>query len=68
MEMKTKFSVGDKVFYMKDNRVQNGEVTGIHIFVRRDGIDIITYVYPGDSSGYTEDLLFSSKEELLKSL
>lgn len=68
MEIKTKFNVGDKVFYMRDNRVQSGEVRGIHVFIHRSEANIIVYLPFGDKRGYTEDVLFESKEELLKSL
>ena len=68
MDIKTKFNVGDKVFYMRDNRVQSGEVRGMEVFIHGSEANVIVYVSPGDSRGYTEDFLFGSKEELLKSL
>lgn len=68
MEIKTKFNVGDKVFYMRDNRVQSGEVRGMQVLIHRSEVNIIVYVSFGDRRGYTEDVLFESKEELLKSL
>lgn len=68
MEIKTKFNVGDEVFYMRDNRVQSGEVRGMEVYIHRSEANVIVYVSPGDSRGYTEDFLFGSKEELLKSL
>lgn len=68
MEIKTKFNVGDKVFYMRDNRVQSEEVRGIQVLIHRSEVNIIVYVSSGDKRGYTEDVLFESKEELLKSL
>lgn len=68
MEIKTKFNVGDKVFYMRDNRVQSGEVRGMQVLIHRSEVNIIVYVSSGDPKGYAEDFLFASKEELLKSL
>lgn len=68
MEIKTKFNVGDKVFYMRDNRVQSEEVRGIQVLIHRSEVNIIVYVSSGDKRGYAEDVLFESKEELLKSL
>ena len=68
MDIKTKFNVGDKVFYMRDNRVQSGEVKGMEVLIHISKANVIVYVSPGDSRGYTEDVLFESKEELLKSL
>ena len=68
MDIKTKFNVGDKVFFMRDNRVQSGEVRGMEVLIHRSEANVIVYVSPGDSRGYTEDVLFESKEELLKSL
>ena len=68
MEIKTKFKVGDKVFYMRNNRVQSGEVRGMQVLIHRSEVDVIVYVSFGDQRGYTEDFLFGSKEELLKSL
>ena len=68
MEIKTKFNAGDKVFYMRDNRVQSGEVRGMQVLIHKSEVKIIVYVSFGDRRGYTEDILFESKEELLKSL
>lgn len=68
MDIKTKFNVGDKVFFMRDNRVQSEEVRGIQVLIHRSGVKIIVYISSGDQRGYTEDVLFESKEELLKSL
>ena len=68
MEIKTKFNVGDKVFYMRDNRVQSGEVRAMQVLIHGSEANIIVHVSFGDRRGYTEGVLFESKEELLKSL
>ena len=53
MEIKTKFNVGDNVFYMRDNRVQSGEVRGMQVLIHRSEVNIIVYVSSGDKRGYS---------------
>lgn len=80
MKIETKYSIGDKVFYMKENSVCSGTVSSV--FYRAIGnckkngeleeesvsYGLYTGVYASRGAGYDESMLFSSKEELLKSL
>lgn len=80
MTIETRFSIGDTVFYMQDNRVQKGIISTVSVRAsgnyRRDGEiaeKIVSYgLYDGnnasDIANYGGHRLFSSKEELLASL
>ena len=75
MELKTKFGLRDTVWFMSDNKVHHGDVLGIFLKLNAtpDGnIENITYnVYDYSVSawvGLHENAVYSSKEELLKSL
>ncbi len=81
MDVSTKYSIGQEVFYMEDNRVRKGIISTIEIRVagtsddqsKRVGrIEVKYGLYTGNlASGYTlfSDIkLFPTKEELLKSL
>lgn len=73
MQIETKYNIGDKVWFMHDNKVKSGTIITIGVFVERDmnsqyvsnsvqyGLD--NFDYP-----YRENHLFPTKEELLKSL
>ena len=73
MDIKIKYDLGQSVFYMRDNRVQNGSVSRIVIEIDCYGSDENIRVRTGynvtyDSPLYRETELFLTKEELLKSL
>ena len=81
MTVTSKFTFGNKVFWIENNRVQSARVKGIHFpyywrnsngtieqtsFTYR--LDKDTKLHDNNTGGVAECLLFSSKEELLKSL
>ncbi len=81
MDIKTKFSVGDTVYYMKENRVKSDVVSTIRVKVKgykrgdyKGGAQVdISYGFwlgnlAPDSADFCESILFGSKEELLESL
>lgn len=73
MTIETKFNVGDNIYFMFNNKITNGLINDI---IYRKGnqvgeglfysINILNYRITDCS--FKEDLLFSTKEELLKSL
>ena len=84
MKVETKFDIGDRVFYMKKNKVENNIIVNIEIIV---GIEVeeehgmINYdnikasikreIYYVDMNGdlkFHPNWLFKTKEELLNSL
>lgn len=79
MKIETRFNIGDTVFYMMDNRVRSGVVSGIFTvttaYDRESGKvekDILYSLYAGNvvlnTIKYGQHRLFGSKEELLASL
>ena len=63
MEIKTKFSIGDKVFVLKDNKAKELEIKSV--FCDEDGIrysddkdSFIGFTYP-------KHLCFATKDELI---
>ena len=82
MKIETKFDIGDKVFYMKNNKVEENIITDIKIIVglkREDGMinydnikasikREIYYVDMNRDLKFHPSWLFKTKEELLKSL
>lgn len=71
MTIKTRFDIGDKAFFLHENKVQQGVVNHIYIHVDRRGAASYTNYsltsLPGDIS-VSEDKLFATKEALLTSL
>lgn len=69
MTIETKYNIGDKVFYILEDIICEGIV--IEIRISKIGGDII-YLYhigkDGTYSIFSEDYIFPTKEELLKSL
>ncbi len=83
MNVETKFDIGDRVFYMKNNKVEHNIITDIKIIV---GIELeehgminydnikasikseIYYVDMNRDLKFHPSWLFKTKEELLKSL
>lgn len=74
MEIKTKYNIKDEVAWLEDNKVHAGEITAIHFHQWKNSSVTIEYTVEEavlDESGVRvvyEKNLFSSKEELLKSL
>lgn len=65
MTISTKYDIGDTVWFMHDNRCVLKKVENIKIDV--DNM-YIQYVFDGNNIWISEKHLFSTKEELLKSL
>jgi hypothetical protein len=79
MKIETKFNIGDEFWTMKDDKPRQLYVEDIRTYCKyedleRNKIGITIYynarIYNGSTSYvcFTEDKVFSSKEELLKSL
>ena len=71
MDIKTKYGLGQRVFFMDNNQVQDGPITRIYIGVGYTTKDIkakISYNIFSTTKFYEEEELFLTKEELLKSL
>lgn len=66
--VKTKYKIGDQVWYLYDNRVISTDVTGVRISVDSTGKYSAEYILHYDSSWMEEGRLFESKNELLASL
>ena len=72
MDIKTKYGLGQSVFFMKDNKVETSAIKQISIDVwynkyKEIRMSIHYYLFSADQF-YEEDNLFLTKEELLKSL
>lgn len=70
MIIQTKYSVGDLVWYIDDNKVKSKQLACIDI-ICSDSIESriqIRYSPSGSFRDYCESEIFASKEELLASL
>ena len=65
MTINTKYNIGDTVWFMHDNKCVSKKVENIKIDV---DIMYIQYVFNENGVWLSEKHLFSTKEELLKSL
>lgn len=65
---KTKYNIGDKVWFISNNRVLSLDVTGVHILVEQTGDRKVEYTLHYESSWIEEERLFQSKKELLEAL
>ena len=65
--VKTKYSIGDMVWYISNNRVQALDVTGVRINIESTGECNVEYILHYEWN-QPEDKLFKSKKELLESL
>lgn len=63
MAMKTKFKIGDEVWFMFQGIAQSGYIISITIYR-----DCVIYNMRANCLSFKEALLFPTKEELLKSL
>lgn len=69
MDIKTKYDLGQSVFFMEDNRVKEDIIDSIHIDVKYLGSKRVgRFCYRIGDKPYLESHLFPTKEELLKSL
>lgn len=78
MGIKTKYNIGDKVFFIQENAVHQGFIKEIAVYVSNDGYSDIQREYY-DIKSYekaidkeykkvNQSLIYKTKEELLKSL
>lgn len=67
MVVESRYNVGDMVWMISSNKTRQEKVSGVFICVRENEV-IITYTVDGNDDNISENSLFSSKEELLKSL
>jgi hypothetical protein len=67
MEVKAKFKPGQTVYFIRNNGVCEGVVDSVYISVKRNLDTDIKYVV-GNFHNMEEDILFSTKKELLESL
>ena len=65
MKIETKFNIGDKVFFGKNDIIETSEVTEISIYIK-DSIRINYTIKNYFLRFFFEHELFKSKEELLK--
>ncbi len=66
--VKTKYNIGDKVWYLSNNRVQSLDITGVNVCVESKKECKVEYILHFNSSWVNEGKLFKSKKELLESL
>ena len=64
--VKTRYSIGDKVWYISSNRVLSLDITGVRVCVEPDEECKVEYILHFESSWVNEDRLFNSKKELLE--
>ena len=79
MEVKTKYSIGDTVWYMKDNRIHKGKISKINNTItstvtsnlgwyQKTTYHLFNYFSFKPKQEYQEHELYPTKEELIKSL
>lgn len=70
MTIETKFNLGDKVFVLYNDKIQEVSVTGVYAFYEYNPIHInyrVKFVAGGETK-LSEDRLFATKQELINSL
>lgn len=71
MLIETKYKIGDKVWVVSNGKPTQGKVRWIDIYIGRLGEEQITevrYRVLSYETPYSEELVFSSEEELRKNL
>lgn len=68
MEVITKYNINDKVWLIIDNQAVRANITRVIISVESTDSCKISYSLNYGSTEYPEDQLFSTKEDLIKSL
>lgn len=66
MKINSKYSLGDKVWYLSSNKVHRGVITFVKIIVSNDCL--IDCEYSISDISFKENELFKTKEELLNTL
>ena len=69
MTVETKFNIRDTVWYIYNNKICSSMISSIRVGIKEYGTSVI-YCVPtlNGSIDLEEKLIFSSKEELIKSL
>ena len=69
MKIETKFSIGDKVYTMRQNEVYSFYIERIEAIVTPRDRDRVTFIYDSECKHiFNESACYASKEELLASL
>lgn len=71
MEIKTKYNIGDVLFYLDNNHITVGEVAQIEVTVYDNGRYSLWYDMKPEgfrTSRYSEKALFKTKSNLIKFL
>lgn len=68
MNIDTVFDINDEVFVMNKNKVKKFSIVGITINAGLKSVICVLYQLNGYIGNWKESELFSSKEELIKSL
>ena len=68
VSVKTKYNIGDRVWFISNNQAMSMEITGVCATVMSPEIVEVKYTLHFDSSWIDEGMLFRSKEELIESL
>ena len=70
MKIETRFSIGDEVYFMCDNKICIGNIDEIKVSINSNNDQSTSYIVNSNCMRVhkTSENLFSSKEELLKSL
>lgn len=70
MTIETKYNIGDKVWFIEENKPESDVILSIEINVYKGECIIEYYLFANGNYPYglNESILFPTKEELLKSL
>ena len=69
MKIETKYNIGDKVYFLFENKVQRSNIQLINIRIgNKIGVEYYIQTTHEDSLWFTEEEIFPTKEDLLKSL
>lgn len=64
MTIETKFNIGDKVFFKKNNSIEESEVKEINVYVKNSVVKIAYGIDGYFIKLFLEDKLFKSEKEL----
>lgn len=68
MNIETKFKIGDIIYFLYNNRVNNTIVDEIQVTVNRQAVNISYSVFGNNLTYISEEDAFATKEELVASL
>lgn len=69
--IKTKFDIGQEVYWMKNNRINKGVIDGIQVYdvnFSADGLSKYMVLYTIGDYAITANEVYTSKEEILADL